>query len=507
MGESMAERLYVGTRKGLFELAQRGARGDARWDIVDVHFLGDPVSAVLAQDDTVHAALDLGHFGAKLWRRDGASGWRELAAPSFPPKPDDASDDPHPWSLGKIWVIETGGVPGRLWAGTMPGGLFRSDDNGESWALNENLWRLPERRNWFGVAGGEQPGINSVLVDPRNPDDIRVGVSTAGMWASRDGGTSWEIINRGMYNEYMPPELRETPIAQDNFRCLRLWKGREMVRIALREVAEAAPLEETIIELSQLADICLTTVFEHWNNELRQRWGSPASQFAIIGVGKLGGRELNHSSDVDLIFVYSDEGQLTAYPAHLHRMSAALTLQGAVAHCDMPLASGPTMFLPYSQRFVGGYVAFYRPEFIEYFAHHHVQVPLCKGDAVFFNPALYHGAGANTSRDIRRMANLLQVSSPFGRAMESLDRTAMVRAVYPALLAMRAAGRSERELANVVNATAEGYAFPTNLDQDQPIGSLAPPSQVDTVLAAMADGLAPEALDVALAQQIERRIP
>ena len=85
-----------------------------------------------------------------------------------------------------------------------------------------------------------------------------------------------------------------------------------MVRIALREVAEAAPLDETIIELSQLADICLTKVYEHWDNELRQRWGSPASQFAIIGVGKLGGRELNHSSDVDLIFVYSDEGQLTA---------------------------------------------------------------------------------------------------------------------------------------------------------------------------------------------------
>jgi glutamate-ammonia-ligase adenylyltransferase len=102
------------------------------------------------------------------------------------------------------------------------------------------------------------------------------------------------------------------PIAADNFRILRLWKGREMVRIALREVAGAAPLEETMVELSQLADICLTTVYEHWDDELRQRWGSPASQFAIIGVGKLGGRELNHSSDVDLIFVYSDEGQLTA---------------------------------------------------------------------------------------------------------------------------------------------------------------------------------------------------
>jgi ectoine hydroxylase-related dioxygenase (phytanoyl-CoA dioxygenase family) len=191
----------------------------------------------------------------------------------------------------------------------------------------------------------------------------------------------------------------------------------------------------------------------------------------------------------------------------MHRMSAALTLQGAVAHCDMPLKSGPTMLLPHSQKFVGGYVAFYRQEFIDYFATRQVQVPLQEGDALFFNPALFHGAGANTSTDIRRMANLLQISSPFGRAMEALDRTAMVRAIYPALLEMKASGRSDRELGNAVNATAEGYPFPTNLDNDQPIGSLAPPSQVDTVLAALADGLTPDALDVALAQQIERRNP
>jgi [glutamine synthetase] adenylyltransferase / [glutamine synthetase]-adenylyl-L-tyrosine phosphorylase len=101
-------------------------------------------------------------------------------------------------------------------------------------------------------------------------------------------------------------------IAADNFRVLRLWKGREMVRIALREVAEAAPLEETLTELSQLADICLTNVFDHWNDELRRRWGSPGSEFAILGLGKLGGRELNHSSDVDLIFLYGEEGQVRA---------------------------------------------------------------------------------------------------------------------------------------------------------------------------------------------------
>ena len=237
-----------------------------------------------------------------------------------------------------------------------------------------------------------------------------------------------------------------------------------------------------------------------------QAWLGPRYQVTSqVNVVNPGGAPQVPHRDYHLGFV--DVDQLTAYPAHLHRMSAALTLQGAVAHCDMPLASGPTMLLPHSQKFASGYVAFYRQEFVDYFAAHQVQLPLGTGDAMFFNPALFHGAGANTSPDIRRMANLLQISSPFGRAMESLDRTAMVRAVYPALLAMKAAGRSERELANAVNATAEGYPFPTNLDRDQPIGSLAPPSQVDTVLAALAAGLTPDELDLALDAQKIRRMP
>ena len=237
-----------------------------------------------------------------------------------------------------------------------------------------------------------------------------------------------------------------------------------------------------------------------------QAWLGPRYQLTSqVNVVNPGGAAQVPHRDYHLGFVDAD--QLAQYPAHLHRMSAALTLQGAVAHCDMPLESGPTMLLPYSQRFEAGYIAFYRPEFIEFFAEHHVQVPLGKGDAVFFNPALYHGAGENTSADISRMANLLQISSPFGRAMESLDRTAMVKAVYPALLQMQRAGRPAADLLNIVNATAEGYAFPTNLDSDQPIGSLAPPSQVDTVLAALADGLTPTQLDDVLTAQNERRTP
>jgi hypothetical protein len=208
----MADRLNVGTRKGLFEIVRR----NGAWEVVDAQFLGDPVSAVLEDDGgAVIAALDLGHFGAKVWRRERTEKWHELAAPVFPPKPEDAGGDPHPWSLGKIWALEPGGVAGRVWAGTMPGGLFRSDDGGASWSLVEALWYMPERRQWAGVAGGEQPGIHSVLVDPRDPADIRIGVSTAGVWASTDTGASWQLINRGMYAEYMPPQRRDDPIVQD----------------------------------------------------------------------------------------------------------------------------------------------------------------------------------------------------------------------------------------------------------------------------------------------------
>ncbi|MFB1296941.1 phytanoyl-CoA dioxygenase family protein [Mycobacterium sp. pW049] len=240
-----------------------------------------------------------------------------------------------------------------------------------------------------------------------------------------------------------------------------------------------------------------------------QAWLGPRYQVTSqVNVVNPGGKAQVPHRDYHLGFVPDEH--LTSYPAHIHRTSPTLTLQGAVAHCDMPVESGPTMLLPHSQRFAGGYIAFNRPEFIDYFDAHRVQLPLQKGDAVFFNPALYHGAGTNFSTGtsaIKRIANLMQISSPFGRAMEAMDRTAMVRAIYPSLLAMQSAGRPHREVENAVVAAAEGYAFPTNLDSDQPIGSLAPPSQVDTVLDALAENLTAEDLDVALRDQNERRMP
>ncbi len=182
--------------------------------------------------------------------------------------------------------------------------------------------------------------------------------------------------------------------------------------------------------------------------------------------------------------------QMQAFPGHIHAISPVLTLQGAVAHCDMPLESGPTLFLPYSQAFYEGYLAFGRPEFQDYFRDSHVQLPLSKGDAVFFNPALMHGAGNNVSADIYRMANLLQVSSAMGRAMESINRTRMVIALYPALAKAKAEGTmSEDGIAHAIAASAEGYPFPTNLDSDPPVGGLAPKTQAAIMAESLRAGM------------------
>ncbi len=193
------------------------------------------------------------------------------------------------------------------------------------------------------------------------------------------------------------------------------------------------------------------------------------------------------------------------FPAHVHQLSPLLTLQGAVAHVDMPLESGPTLYLPHSQKYEAGYLVAGVPAFQDYFDRHHVQLPLKKGDGIFFNPALLHAAGHNRSADIRRMANLLQVSSAFGRCMETVDRVRMAQSLYPSLLQAR--GRmSAVDLDAAVAASAEGYAFPTNLDRDPPIGGLAPQSQQDLMRSALAEGHMPEQFNATLQAQAQTRL-
>ncbi|MFI1444343.1 phytanoyl-CoA dioxygenase family protein [Streptomyces fructofermentans] len=233
-------------------------------------------------------------------------------------------------------------------------------------------------------------------------------------------------------------------------------------------------------------------------------WLGPGYQVTSqINVVNPGGAAQTAHRDYHLGFLSAEVA--AAYPAHVHRLSPALTLQGAVAHCDMPVESGPTMYLPHSQKYGPGYLAWRLPEFQAYFEAHHVQLPLAEGDAVFFNPALLHAAGHNRSTDVRRAANLLQVSSAFGRAMESVDREAVTNAVYPVLLRRRAEGVGQAWLDAVVAASAEGYPFPTNLDSDPPVDGATPSSQADLVHRALAGEWAPERLRAALRDGAARR--
>ena len=213
----MTDRAWAATRKGLFELRRRAGV----WQIEHSSFLGDPVSMLLppiapgpsagAHAGRMIAALNLGHFGVKLHASDdGGRQWQELPAPAYPPQPADA---PGPaWKLGLIWSLAAG--HGTVWAGTLPGGLFRSADGGASWQLLDSLWQLPERLQWMG-GGYDAPGIHSICLHPTRSGELLVGVSCGGAWASSDDGNSWAMRTQGLVADYMPPDQAENGATQD----------------------------------------------------------------------------------------------------------------------------------------------------------------------------------------------------------------------------------------------------------------------------------------------------
>ena len=233
-------------------------------------------------------------------------------------------------------------------------------------------------------------------------------------------------------------------------------------------------------------------------------WLGPGYQITTqVNVVNPGGDAQQPHRDYHLGFM-TDE-QAIDFPLHVHGVSPLITLQGAVAHTDMPRESGPTMYLPHSQKMVSGYVAWRNADVKKYFAENYSQLPLKKGDGAFFNPALLHAAGSNQTKDFKRMANLTQIGSAFGRTLESVDREQMSNAIYPVLRARKAAGWSDHELKTVIAACAEGYAFPTNLDRDPPLKGLAPQSQADFVWQALASDQTSEQLRKELAALSERQ--
>ena len=211
----MSETLYASTRKGLFRFRRNGSA----WTAGEPAFLGQPVTAVLpdTRDGTLYAALNLGHFGVKFHRSDdGGETWTELPAPAFPAEPEAGESAP---VVEMVWTLAAGGAdqPGVIHAGTLTAALFRSDDRGETWSRNDSLWNVPERAQWFG-GGYDQPGIHSILVDPRDSRRLTVAISCGGVWKSDDGGETWSVAGKGLRATYVPPEQQFDPVRQDPHR-------------------------------------------------------------------------------------------------------------------------------------------------------------------------------------------------------------------------------------------------------------------------------------------------
>lgn len=233
----MSDRILLGTRKGVVIL-DRGAAG---WRPRAIAHPGISVSYAARdpRDGTLWAAMDHAHWGPKLARsRDDGATWQNLTDLAYPkgarfieqhlPTPDQDPSAVRPTTykdatLLKVWVLAFGGPgqPGTIHAGTLPGGLFTSRDGGDTWELNHPLWNHESRggdlfagdatskNQWSGtpaaIAYGEfVPGIHSIVVDPRDPDHILVGVSSAGVVETTDGGKTWRGRNRGMLNDYLP---------------------------------------------------------------------------------------------------------------------------------------------------------------------------------------------------------------------------------------------------------------------------------------------------------------
>lgn len=217
----MSDRMFVATRKGLFTLERAGGS----WAIARAAFIGDNVTLVERdpRDGTLFASLDHGHFGVKMHRsRDGGGTWAECGTPAYPERPADAPPEINPMgqtipsSLKLIWSIAPGGAdePGVVWCGTAPGGLFRSNDGGDSWTLVRSLWDDKRRKSWFG-GGLDWPAIHSILRDPRDSKRLVLGVSCGGVWETTDGGETWDTRSDGLWATYMPPDRKNDPDIQD----------------------------------------------------------------------------------------------------------------------------------------------------------------------------------------------------------------------------------------------------------------------------------------------------
>jgi photosystem II stability/assembly factor-like uncharacterized protein len=214
--------VLVGTRKGLFLLSGDGSR--RKWKLEGPLLTGWSIfhAVVDPRDNTLLAATNNEVYGATVHRsEDGGRTWTRAEELGLP---EDSG-----LKLEKTWHVEPGRADesGRLWLGAAPGVLFRSDDGGTTWQVNEGLLRHPTREQWNPGAGGMC--CHSIQLDPDEPDRLYIGISAAGVFRSEDGGESWTPANKGTAADFMPdpyPELGQCvhKVLLHPGRTERLWQ-------------------------------------------------------------------------------------------------------------------------------------------------------------------------------------------------------------------------------------------------------------------------------------------
>ncbi len=194
--------ILIGTSKGLVIYRKK-----QEWEFSSVQFLGMPVSVVFVDErtNTWWVCLAHRHWGQKLLRsNDRGQTWKPVKTPVYPE--DTKLNSGKPAKLKRIWSMAHGGFdnPGTLYLGTEPGGLFISQNGGDTFELSQELWDHPSRQHeWFG-AGRDEPFIHSIVLDPRDSNHLYVAISCAGIFETTDRGKTWTPRNKGLIATYLP---------------------------------------------------------------------------------------------------------------------------------------------------------------------------------------------------------------------------------------------------------------------------------------------------------------
>jgi photosystem II stability/assembly factor-like uncharacterized protein len=201
--------VLVGTRKGAW--LYHGDPARRTWRVNGPHFLGHIVNHVVLDPRdrrTLLAAAKTGHLGPTVFRStDMGRTWKEAARPpAFAKVPEDAASGGSA-SRGRtvdhtFWLTPaTANEPDVWYAGTAPQGLFRSEDGGISWSPFSGINEDPQYREWMGAEQDgtpDGPKLHSILVDPRDPAHLYFAMSSGGVHETRDGGSTWTTLVKGM---------------------------------------------------------------------------------------------------------------------------------------------------------------------------------------------------------------------------------------------------------------------------------------------------------------------